>query len=106
MENKMTDQEIRHAIAKMMGWEWSLEGHWKNKKWPGHKYHEPPDYLNDLNAMHEAEKVLTRDQWETYLQRIWSVCSSTSEDFVIAHATAKQRAEAFCRTLYPERFKE
>ena len=55
-----------------------------------------PQYLNDLNAMHEAEKVLTREQIEIYCEHLnpknygiwWGI-----------HATASQRAEAFLRTI-------
>lgn len=55
-----------------------------------------PDYLNDLNAMHEAEKVLTEDQARNYseLLRGFQVVH-----FGAIHATASQRAEAFLRTL-------
>ena len=56
-----------------------------------------PDYLNNLNAMHEAEKVLDivaerGDYWD-YLSFI-----TGGEDEMI-YATASQRAEAFLRTL-------
>jgi hypothetical protein len=52
-----------------------------------------PDYLNDLNAMHEAEKVLTADQWFEY-DRLMPL-----RDPQKIHATAAQRAEAFIKTL-------
>lgn len=58
-----------------------------------------PDYLNDLNAMHEAEKMLTRQQMLTYQEDIWKV--SHAPEFAswgYIHATAAQRAEAFLRT--------
>lgn len=32
-----------------------------------------PDYLNDLNAMHEAEKVLTYDQHIDYMEAATSI---------------------------------
>ena len=54
-----------------------------------------PDYLNDLNAMHEAEKVLTKDAFlvDAYFNYI-------RDNFGQAwHATASQRAEAFLKTL-------
>ena len=58
------------------------------------------DYLNDLNAMHEAEKVLlTKDGfcgcWETYSNILTASMGCTD----IFHATAKQRAKAFLRTI-------
>lgn len=55
-----------------------------------------PDYLNDLNAMHEAEKILTKQQWEDYgdyLERMIDPVKGW------LHATAAQRAEAFLKTL-------
>lgn len=57
-----------------------------------------PDYLNDLNAMHEAEETLTTTQLREYNCEIYRVLS---RDYCIYefHATAPQRAEAFLRTL-------
>jgi len=55
------------------------------------------DYLNDLNAMHEAEKVLIgRGDWAIcdYDQELSTVTSSWKWN-----ATAAQRAEAFLRTV-------
>lgn len=60
-----------------------------------------PNYLADLNAMHEAETVLTDTgpdgQWAAYRIKLMSVCLMAQCDFL--HATAAQRAEAFLRTL-------
>jgi hypothetical protein len=53
-----------------------------------------PDYLNDLNAMHDAENSLTTSQMTTmsqYLHRKIGV--------LWGFATASQRAEAFLRTI-------
>ena len=66
-----------------------------------------PDYLNDLDAMHEAEEVLTgypSKEWDNYIMDLHAVTQSTpsgklSEIACITHATAAQRAEAFLRTL-------
>lgn len=51
-----------------------------------------PDYLNELNAMHEAEKVLTLNQHFDYTGRL----EKTLNGFC---APADQRAEFFLRTL-------
>ena len=67
---------------------------------------ELPDYFNDLNAMHEAEKILTdeRDRpiiyWEK-LEEITGCCDydNRNETRKVVCATAAQRAEAFGRTL-------
>jgi hypothetical protein len=53
-----------------------------------------PDYLNDLNAMHEAEKTLDYNDLNDMEE-------SVSFHFGVTpfHATASQRAEAFLRTV-------
>lgn len=68
-------------------------------KHPNHVFGPVPDYINDLNAMHEAEKVLTEEQWTDYYDNL---LDTTKPSFVlrdITHATASQRAEAFLRTI-------
>jgi hypothetical protein len=63
------------------------------------------DYLNDLNAMHEAEEVLTAKQSSAYwciLQSIgkpWPEKGKGAMFWQSTHATAAQRAEAFLKTL-------
>lgn len=56
-----------------------------------------PDYFNDLNAMHEAEKVLTNNQRGDYSIKLQTITGG--EWFLCYHATAAQRAEALGRTL-------
>ena len=69
-----------------------------------------PDYFNDLNAMHEAEKFLKSkvknpDNWSTwfnYTNKLSKLMSQQYRDDKLVnaiHATAAQRAEAFGRTL-------
>lgn len=58
-----------------------------------------PDYLNDLNAMHEAEKVLISDQRPIYAKTLHQICFGESIFQPPWHATAAQRAEAFLKTL-------
>ena len=66
-----------------------------------------PDYLNDLNAMHEAEKTLTDQQRSDFVDficfgRIENVAScdyGTHQAEQCLSATAAQRAEAFGLTL-------
>ena len=55
-----------------------------------------PDYPTDLNAMHEAEKVLTLPERRKYRKTLLGHCEPAS---IAIHATAAQRAEAFLRTL-------
>ena len=65
-----------------------------------------PQYLNDLNAMHEAEKVLTQDQMIDYSRHVGKSVTSHLPasraawmDFQLINVTASQRAEAFLRTI-------
>jgi acyl-CoA thioesterase FadM len=66
-----------------------------------------PDYLADLNAMHEAEAVLDdrQQQCRNYVEELEHVLIRAHEmsldpsRFGMLHATAAQRAEAFLRTL-------
>lgn len=64
-----------------------------------------PDYLNDLNAMHEAEKMLVNDgrsaDYNFHLKRLCTVDYQQGKHTYPRpwHATAAQRAEAFLRTI-------
>jgi hypothetical protein len=75
----MTDEQINAAIARAL----NANEHWMMEK----------DYCNDLNAMHEAEKVLIFEDWESYCEKLGGSFRGC------AHATARQRAEAFLLTL-------
>lgn len=68
--------------------------------WP---YVTVPDYLNDLNAMHEAEKGLLKTKVKSYLRNL-RACTGMDyfeevTEFRYVTATAAQRAEAFLKTL-------
>lgn len=71
----MTNDQINHAIGELHGWQ--------------------ADYCGDLNAMHEAEDELSGNQYMVYALMLDAVEGSL---FGI-RATARQRAEAFLRTL-------
>lgn len=59
-----------------------------------------PDYLNDLNAMHEAEKVLTRNQRHDYMDALEIIAGDLAiDEWDVITSTAAQRAEAFIKTL-------
>ncbi len=96
----MTNEQINIAIAEACGID--LE---RYRTYEGDinvsalkKYH------NDLNAMHEAEKVLNDEQWPEYREELRNVvlggirmvsqwCKAD------LHTTARQRAEAFLKTI-------
>ena len=67
-----------------------------------------PNYLNDLNAMHEAEKVLEDTQLLIYRIKLSNIVYKydlfkpyikARGSGAVIHATAAQRAEAFLRTI-------
>lgn len=92
----MSPEAQRIAIAEACGW--SKDG-WPPGRWyPAGKrtMHFPVLIEQDLNAMHEAEKVLTPDQRGQYITCLALACGNIGE---ILFATATQRAEAFLRTL-------
>lgn len=113
----MTPEAQRIAIAEACGWTihvqngivfcWSEE---LNKTLPPEDdgMRQCPDYLNDLNAMHEAENTLSDNDAVVYAANltrghdIWDVMPK-DEHFTCCygalHATASQRAEAFLRTI-------
>jgi len=53
-----------------------------------------PDYLNDLNAMHEAEKSCFTEgnAWADYFDALAEICDLCNDPIT---ATAAQRADAF-----------
>lgn len=57
-----------------------------------------PDYLSDLNAMHEAEKVLM-DKGGTFIRYCVELERIAKDKESAMVATSTQRAEAFLRTL-------
>jgi len=76
----------------------------------GHMVASLPDYLNDLNAMHSAEDVLTNAQRRAYVASLVNVHplhyapTVPSDDkwmhiYFLVNATAAQRAEAFLRCI-------
>ena len=59
------------------------------------------DYVNDLNAMHEAEKFITRDESYDYMvdlsHRVYAEEPTSGTILGICGSTAAQRAGAFLR---------
>jgi hypothetical protein len=63
-----------------------------------------PNYCNDLNAMHEAEKGLPEKHKRTFAFILAQVLDTSptvdlDDQFLNIHATAIQRAEAFLKTI-------
>jgi len=98
----MTPEQQQDAIAEACGWRKTTARHpssgnivtvWTDGKsaWGSRRL---PDYLSDLNAMHEAEKILNKDQ-----KRHYACAKLRGGVFDAVHSTAAQRAEAFLKTL-------
>lgn len=97
----MTDSQINQTIAKACG----IVG--RDQYGPLYQTREGwvvdcPLYCTDLNAMHEAEKVLTREQvreYQCYMYDMACEISATQGRWMPYSATARYRAEAFLLTL-------
>lgn len=132
----MSPEAQRIAIAEACGYRWmdychqgicklyppvpkldECHGWYFTERREGTDLSSVPDYLNDLNAMHEAEKtLLTGDGWKDRLAKYSSKLMTVMHDtdfgridvafkndmvhlrYFTLHATAAQRAEAFLRT--------
>ena len=100
----MSPDSQRIAIAEACGWEPLPEGHFHPDNPVGQTM---PDYLADLNAMHEAEQCLwrkdflARDTFIDHLARILNPVHGYRDQLGqhLLDATAAQRAEAFLRTI-------
>ena len=94
----MTPGQKRIAIAEACGWTPSPDGRYTQDpaglRGPLYRVQDLPDYLSDLNAMHEAEKVLTVKQMSHY-----SLIGLKGSISAAVHSTAAQRAEAFLKTI-------
>ena len=106
----MSDQEINAAIALACGWtdiklgvlSKELIGRSNNNS----DYSVIPNYVGDLNAMHEAEQALWARDWNLrydYIDALARVENPTIYNRLDAvdmlDLTPRQRAEAFLRVL-------
>ena len=97
----MSEEEINIAIAEYRGWQIlepevhrAITYHWAIE--PDGSKSILPDYCNDLNLIHEAEKVLTSEQVTSY---VYSLELMNERWATPAFATASQRAKAFVETI-------
>lgn len=101
--DNLTPEQKRVKIAEVCGWIEIGVNTMLGRKESG--VEAIPDYLSDLNAMHEAEKVLNRAQripYLTALERRTSIQNSSvtiDSEFAMTCATAAQRADAFLLSM-------
>jgi hypothetical protein len=103
----MNPEQQRIAIAEACGWKPGecpcgdeLCNAWETPA--GDNWEYLPDYLNDLKAMHAAEKVLSRGEhynqtggFGFYVHILGQICYRRH----LVDATAAIRAEAFLKTI-------
>lgn len=113
----MNPEKQRIAIAKLEGWT-KIERIWNDNyahpndyryEWHGICPHtgtfkEIPDYLNSLDAIHEAENALgepngTDAPMDKYCVALFSCTTKPHHAAKVITATAEQRAKAFLKTL-------
>lgn len=123
----MTSEKQRVALAEFAGWRFGPEmkdaqtvlepGYQARKEgallcWvkPGNEWFRQeriPDYLHDLNAIHEVEKLLSKDQQIQFLMRLSQPVltampldpSYAEEQWCLVTMTAKSRCEAILRAI-------
>jgi len=95
----MKEEKINIAIAEACGLDvcngfiFAITPHLETGETVHHPVALIPDYCNDLNAMHEAEELIPDkyDRYEYFLKL------RLGDEW--GYATARQRAEAFLRTI-------
>jgi len=123
----MTPEEKRIAIAKSLGWKtrysesaeddviqspdnkiyfsWTHKNGYKRKR-KLNFLDVIPDYLNDLNSMHEIEKKLIEDNkyfsnedgygGTNYIDRLINICGNYEKAY---HANSRERADAYLKLI-------
>ena len=105
----MTSEQQRIAIAEACGWQIKkAKYHAKPPNGEWQYLYRIPNYLNDLNAMHEAEKMLWGMDWSnryTFNDNLANILKGRTvnrndwDAETLLDATAARRAEAFLRTI-------
>lgn len=102
----MTDKQINEKIAFECGWRQLRDGRWKRN---GRVERSTPNYYKDLNACHEFAAWLNTEQQIQFAEELqfivlenpsrawWNL--NANEAYQLVEASARQRAEAFLRTL-------
>lgn len=91
----MTDEQINAAIHDALG---NPIGCPRCSD-PGCSYNQGLNYCTDLNAMHEAEKMLTEAQCAFFEAHLRNRPFNHPASFYMWHGTARERAKAFLRAL-------
>lgn len=94
----MNNEQINISIAEACGWTIDERIPLKAKESATGRW--IPDFCNDLNAMHEAEKMLNHIRAAEYARVLTSIAWQSEQPvFAPMTATARERAEAYLRTI-------
>lgn len=92
---KLTPEEINQRIAKICGWKYEQE---KTTSPEGEVFFgDPviPNYFGSLDAMHEAEKTLTDEQWMEYSNFLGARSLYSIDQRHMIHAKASRKTVYF-----------
>lgn len=108
----MSPEAQRIAIAEACGWEFvpshdvrgaAVPEYWLDPEGERHYQDNPlPDYINDLNAIADARKILTDDQKSLFVILLLDGGTKRGETLGCWHcldAGASRQSEAFLRTI-------
>lgn len=106
--SQLSPEEKRVRIAEFCGIK--AKGYFSKIVWVygGEMHKHPPDYLNDLNAMAQAESKLSDEQHTTFRNNLWKAIGAEYcvpyQDTGEFHrrwisATATQRADAMLMAI-------
>lgn len=99
----MKDEELNKTIAKAINWEpFTLCFDMQGKPFEG--WDKVPNFCGDLNLMNDVEKTLTDEQYKLFHNFLFNDSYVDGEINIESRrnyisASARQRAEAFIRTL-------
>ena len=108
--NDLTSSEQQIKVAEYANWERgpkkdirrfgfgivvAKNSCWHNKDEENGWQDNPPDFLHDLNAIHEVVNALSDTDYNRFCDILWNICGGASGKTGAINATASQRAEAF-----------
>lgn len=103
----LADEQKRVKIASLCGWQEVPDKFYLDRKaWlkdgQRHATIDLPDYLTDLNAIAQAEAILSDEEHRLFRQHLWEMtdanhdwCFEDTQNRSYISANARQRAEAF-----------
>lgn len=95
----LTNTEINQRIAEACGWKRVSKWRWEKD---GKHCKVIPQYTHNLNAMHEAEMMLPEDKRKSLFYSGITMIVGGNEPWCYRnayYASARQRAEAFLKTI-------